>query len=87
MAEIQTAEAADGSIKVQSPQTDAEDSESNAPKPKGRRKSPITSKTDGPERNAQGVVVTQWDNPDADPNLRKHIGESPDGEGNEIEGH
>jgi hypothetical protein len=86
MAETVSAVTGDGSVKVQSPQVDptpkseAEDSASNAPKPKGRKGSTITSKQGKePELGAQGRVKTQWDNPDADPNLRKHIGEDPDG--------
>lgn len=92
MAEIKTADASDGSIKVQSSQTDptpksdsgnASESTGTASKPK-RKGSAITSKT-GPERDRRGVVKTNWDNPAADPNERKHIGESPDGKGNEFE--
>lgn len=93
MGEIVTAEAADGSVKVQSPQetpkqkSDGDrDSESSAPKAK--RKSPVTSKasdSQGVELGHQGRVKSQWDNPAQDPNLRKHIGESPNGEGNEID--
>lgn len=91
MGEIVKAEASDGSIKVQSPQetptpksAERKDSETSEPKPK--RKSPVTSKASeqAVEVGHQGRVVSQWDNPKADPNLRKHVGESPNGEGNDI---
>jgi hypothetical protein len=90
MAEISTAQASDGSVTVQSPQTEptpksASDKDSGTTAPSSKRKgSAITTKAKRPEVNERGVVKTQWDNPAADPNLRKHIGESPDGEGNEI---
>ena len=32
-----------------------------------------------PKLNERGVPVTQWDNPEQDPNLRVHAGDSPDG--------
>lgn len=35
--------------------------------------------------NERGVPVTNWDNPDNDPNKRKHVGETgPSGEGNKL---
>jgi hypothetical protein len=86
MAETASAVTGDGSVTVQSPQSDptpksdvGKDSEPSAPKPKGRKGSTITSKQTAPELGAQGRVKTQWDNPKADPNKRKHIGEDPDG--------
>lgn len=95
MAETASAVTGDGSVKVQSPQSNptpksdvGKDSETSAPKPKGRKGSTITSKqtnAEGLELGAQGRVKTQWDNPDADPNLRKHIGEDPDGTANAKE--
>lgn len=99
MAETSTAQDSTGRVTVASPPEDptprsaeGQDSESNddSPKSKARKKSPITSKAavraDGVEVDNRGVVRTKWDNPAADPNSRKHIGESPNGEGNEIEG-
>lgn len=91
MAEIATADASDGSVvTVQSPQTNptpkgnddkgSETTEPESDKPKA--KSRITSKAKKPETNARGVVKTNWDNPAADPNARKHIGEDPTGEHN-----
>ncbi len=92
MAEIATADSSGGStVTVKSPQTNptsksdsdkgSESTEPSSEQP--RRVSKITSKAKGPERNERGVVKTVWD----DPNKRKHIGESPDGDGNVIEGH
>jgi hypothetical protein len=91
MAEISTAQAADGSIHEASPQNDptpksAEDkgSETSAPNRKPRKGSPITTKVKEPETGHQGRVKTKWDNDSADPNKRLSIAESPNGEGNEI---
>lgn len=89
MAEISSAVAADGSVTVESPQTDPTP-KSNADKGFGttgtasKRKGAVTSKMEPPELDERGVVKTKWDNPSANPNLRKHVGESPFGEGNEI---
>jgi hypothetical protein len=89
MGEIATADASDGSVKVQSPQTDptsksasAKESGSTAPS-SGRQKPKVVKGP--PERGAQGRVKTQWDNPAADPNKRTHIGEDPTGESNVID--
>ena len=84
MAEISTAQAADGSVKVASPQTETAPKGNANVKASGRTGTRSKPKSKTPEVNERGVVRTQWDNPKADPNLRKHIGESPDGEGNEI---
>jgi hypothetical protein len=99
MAEIQTADGADG-VKVLSPQddpqakSDAKDSDdsgdSRKVKPQTRRGGAVTSKTtssDEPKRNAQGTVITQWDNDDNDPNKRASIAEDPTGESNQLAGH
>ena len=37
-----------------------------------------------PKLNPQGVPVTQWDDPGADPNKRAHIGDDPTGETNKL---
>lgn len=97
MAEVATADASDGSVvTVQSPQENPtskavsdKDSETTEPESeqKPARKSRITSKataTKQPERDHRGIVKSQWDNPAADPNLRKHVGEDPTGESNVL---
>lgn len=92
MGEISTAEAGDGSVTVQSPQSDPtpksdSDKESETTEPKSKQK-PLKQKPrviKAPETGAQGRVKTQWDNPKADPNLRAHIGEDPTGESNVID--
>lgn len=87
MGEISTAEAGDGSVTVQSPQTDPtpksdsdKASETTGPKSGPKRSKPRVIKA--PETGAQGRVKTQWDNPKGDPNLRTHIGDDPTGESN-----
>lgn len=37
-----------------------------------------------PKVNERGVVVNRWDNPDNDPNTRKHVGEDPHGKKNKL---
>jgi hypothetical protein len=69
--EIQTADGS-GSVSVQSEQ------------PKAKAKATTTRRSSGPKLNARGVPVTEWDVPENDPNLRKHVGESPSGEGNKL---
>lgn len=61
-------------------------SQSSKPKGKGRSGARPGAARKGapPKLNERGVPVTQWDVPENDPNLRKHVGESPDGEGNKL---
>lgn len=60
-------------------------SQSSKAKGKGRSGARAGArKTVAQKLNARGVPVTQWDVPENDPNLRKHVGESPDGEGNKL---
>lgn len=90
MAEIATADGS-GGVTVQSPQTDPtpksgsdRGSETIEPSSEKPKRSKITTKAPKAETNARGVVKTQWDNPAADPNLRKHVGEDPTGKSNVI---
>lgn len=46
-----------------------------------------TPKQKGPKLNSRGVPVTNWSNDKNDPNLRKDIGQDPDGKRNKIVGH
>lgn len=82
--EIRTANAGE-SVTVESVQSEPQ-SKSKASQ-SGQRKSAKAS--GGSARgtvkvNAQGTPVTQWDNPDNDPNKRASIAEDPTGEGNKL---
>lgn len=76
--EVRTADSS-GTVQNASQEDPTPKSKASAPKAKSGKASERSAKL-----NARGVPVTAWDNPDADPNLRKHVGESPDGKGNEI---
>jgi hypothetical protein len=60
----------------------------NDPKPKSKAAKASRATSSEPERvrpklNERGVPVTNWDNPEQDPNLRAHVGDSPDGKHNQ----
>ena len=76
MGETEIRTAAAGDVKVQSPQEE--------PKPKSApaKRAGTTAKASAPVFDAQGRPVTNWDDPAQDPNLRVHVGDSPDGEAN-----
>lgn len=62
----------------------AESSATHAPIPSARQKSARVSKRSGPKLNERGVPVTNWDNPENDPNLRHHSGDDPEGTRNKL---
>lgn len=73
--EVRTADAS-GTVQNASQQTTKPKSQSA--KASGR------SATKREVKTQRGIPVTPWDNDKQDPNKRKHVGESPDGEGNEA---
>lgn len=78
MAEIKSADTA-GTVENKSEQ------QLNPPTPKSKSgKASGSTGSNKPKLNERGVPITNWDNPKNDPNERKHVGESPDGEGNKI---
>lgn len=94
MAEIKTADAADGSVKVQSPQTEPKPksvsdkaSETTETPSRPKRKLPQNQPTTEVKRNERGVPISQWDNEAGDPNKRKSIADDPTGESNVFDGH
>jgi hypothetical protein len=89
MAEIQTAQAADGQTKVQSPQENPAPKGNANVKASGRTGTSSKSKPKpkAPKVNDRGVVETQWDNPKNDPHERASVEEDPTGKSNSIVGH
>jgi hypothetical protein len=61
-------------VQTQSPQS--------APRSKSKAKAANATRKQAAAAVAQGRPVTVWDNPEQDPNLRAHAGESPDGKAN-----
>jgi hypothetical protein len=59
----------------------------NRPTPKASAKASGSSggsKAKRPTVNERGIPVQNWDVPENDPNLRKHVGEDPTGESNKL---
>lgn len=81
MAETVSTTDASGQVKVQSPQNDPTP-KSKASNKAGSRPRRVSDKSMQPPPGAQGRPVTVWDNPEQDPNLRAHVGDSPDGADN-----
>lgn len=79
--EVRTAEAS-GSVRHTSAAVTTPKSSSKTKSEKGSSASPKSART--ARFNERGVPVTNWDNDKNDPNLRKHVGDSPNGEGNKI---
>lgn len=77
--EVRTAETS-GTVTNASGQTSKPKSAAKS----GARRGASVPKAKAAKLNERGVPVTVWDNSDNDPNKRKHVGESPDGEGNKL---
>lgn len=68
---------AEQELRTATTETQAKSPQSD-PKPKAARAG-NAPKTVRPKLNERGVPITNWDNPEQDPNLRAHVGDSPDG--------
>lgn len=86
MGEIQTADSS-GGVENKSEQQLQPPTPKQQTSAKGSKRSGSSSqsspKTKAPKLNERGVPETNWDNNAVPPTERKHIGESPDGKGNE----
>jgi hypothetical protein len=86
--EIQTADGSDGVTNKSEQQLNrppAKSSKKTSSKRSGSSAQRSGSKSVPPKVNERGVAVTNWDNPDNDPNKRQHVGETgPTGEGNKL---
>lgn len=83
MGEIQTADSS-GGVENKSEQQLQRPTPKAATSAKGSKRSGSSApKAKAPKLNERGVPVTNWDNNAVPPTERKHIGEAPDGKGNE----
>lgn len=85
--EVRTADSS-GSVTVASAQSQPQPKSTSSPTT-SKRKSARASGTNASKQEqkqaiAQGRPVTVWDNPDNDPNDRKHVGEDPEGKDNSL---
>jgi hypothetical protein len=75
---------AEQELRTATTETTAKSPQSNpTPKSKASKATGSEPQRVQPKLNERGVPVNNWDNPEQDPNLRAHVGDSPDGKANE----
>lgn len=82
MAETVSTADASGQVKVQSPQDKPTPKAKQSNRTRPQQRSGGQGSVTPPPPETRGRAVTNWDNPEQDPNLRVHAGDDPTGEAN-----